>query len=107
MKEIEFTLPSSGKKVKMRESTGIDELTARRKFIGKSEDEKINQPWELIAKCIVSIDGEKNPPKGYEDLLKFTTKDLNVLLLAFNNINVPNEQELKDLRDFFPGLRKT
>jgi hypothetical protein len=106
MKEIEFVLPSSGKKIKMRESTGLDELTARRKFIGKSEDEKANQPWELIAKCITSIDGEK-PPKGFEDLLKLSTKDLNVLLLAFNNINLPTEQELKDLRGFFPQLSKT
>lgn len=102
MKEIEFTLPS-GKKVKMRECTGLDEFTAGRKFIGKTEDEKIYQPWEIIAKCIIELDGAKGC-KGYEELLKLSTKDLNALLLIYNNLNTPTSEELKEIRSFFPDI---
>jgi len=106
MKEITFKLPS-GKEVVMRESTGLDELVAAKKFTGKSDEDKVYQPWELIAKCIVKLDNSDKSLKGYEDLLKLSTKDLQILLLAFNQINVPTEQELKDLRSFFPGLSRT
>uniref|UniRef100_A0A7C6A8G2 Uncharacterized protein n=1 Tax=candidate division WOR-3 bacterium TaxID=2052148 RepID=A0A7C6A8G2_UNCW3 len=85
----------------MRECTGLDEFAAVRKFIGKAEDEKVYQPWEIIARCIVELDGSKGC-KGYEELLKLSTKDLNVLLLAYNQLNTPTPEELKEIRGFFP-----
>jgi|GEM_PF-2079256 len=103
-KEIEFRLPS-GKKVKMRESTGLDQLAARRKFIGKSDDDKANIPWEEIALCIIEIEGLKSV-KGFEQLLQLTNKDLTALLFAYNQLNTPTDEEMKDLKSFF-GLGKT
>lgn len=98
-KEIEFDLPS-GKKVKMRESTGLDQLAARRRFIGQSDDEKANIPWEEISNCIIEIEGMKSV-KGYEQLLQLTNKDLVALLFAYNQFNTPTEDEMKDLKSFF------
>ncbi|MGB3341328.1 MAG: hypothetical protein WBB37_07600 [bacterium] len=101
-KEIEFTLPS-GKKIRMRESTGLDQLAAKRRFIGKGDDEKANTPWEEIANCIIEIEGMKSV-KGYEQLLQLTNKDLVALLFAYNQFNTPTEEEMKDLKSFFvPG----
>lgn len=99
MKEIEFPLPS-GKKVKMRESTGLDQLAARRRFIGKDEDEKNMLPWEEISKCIIKIEGIKQI-NGYEDLLPLTNKDLTALLWVYNQINTPTGEEMRDLKSFF------
>jgi len=99
MKEIEFKLPS-GKKVKMRESTGLDQLAARRRFIGKDEDEKAMMVWEEIARCVVEIEGIKKV-EGYEGLLQLSNKDLVALLYAYNQINTPSTQEMEDLKSFF------
>jgi len=102
MKEIDFTLPS-GKKVRLREWTGLDRLISLRKFIGKPEEEK--NEWfihELISQCIVSLDGFDKPPKGYEELIKLSGKDLSVLILAFTELNTPTADELKEIRGFFP-----
>jgi len=99
MREIEFKLPS-GKKVKMRESTGLDQLAARRRFIGKSDDEKTNVPWEEISGCIIEIEGMKSV-KGYEQLLQLSNKDLTALLFAYNEFNTLTAEEMKDLKSFF------
>jgi len=99
MREIEFTLPS-GKKVKMRESTGLDQLAARRRFIGKDADEKASIPWEEISSCIIEIEGMKSV-KGYEQLLQLSNKDLTALLFAYNEFNTLTAEEMKDLKSFF------
>lgn len=99
MREIEFKL-SSGKKVKMRESTGLDQLAARRKFVGADADEKTNIPWEEISYCIIEIEGIKTV-KGYEQLLRLSNKDLTALLFAYNEFNTLTAEEMKDLKSFF------
>ena len=99
MKEIEFKLPN-GKKVTMRELTGLDQVITMRKFIGKSDEEKEFRVWNEIALCIVEIEGLPKP-KGYEDLLPLSNKDLAALLLAYNNLNVLTPKEIEDLKSFF------
>lgn len=99
LKEIEFTLPS-GKKVKMRESTGLDQLAARRKFIGRDEVDKGMVVWEEISRCIIELEGVKKVD-GYEKLLTLSNKDLTALLFAYNQLNTPTEEETKELVGFF------
>ncbi len=99
MKEIEFKLPS-GKKIRMREMTGLDQVTTIRKFIGKSDDEKDLKAFNDIALCIVEIEG-KPKPKGYEDLLDLSNKDLAALLLAYNQLNTLTRKEIEELNGFF------
>jgi len=98
MKVIELVLPSSGKKVKMREATGLDEWAASRKFLDKDENEKRMEPFELIARC-VEIDGKRL--SGYEEILKLSTKDIEFLMLAFNKLNTLTQEEVRRLDDFF------
>lgn len=108
MKEIEFKLPS-GKKVKMREMTGLDQVTTIRKFIGKSDDEKDLKVFNDIALCIVEIEG-KPKPKGYEDLLDLSNKDMTALLMAYNQLNILTSKEIEDLNGFFgfgPGSKSS
>lgn len=97
-KEFDFTLPS-GKIVRMRESTGLDQMAAESRFIGKPENERLMKPWEDIAKCILMLDGQ--PVSGYEQLLPLTNKDLAMLLFAYQQINTPTAQEVEDLKSFF------
>ncbi len=98
-KDKPFKLPS-GKKVTMREMTGLDQLATIRKFIGKSDDEKDFKVFNDIALCIVEIEG-KPKPKGYEDLLDLSNKDLTALLMAYNRLNILTPKEIEDLNDFF------
>ncbi len=98
MKKIEIILPSSGKRVVMREATGLDEWAASRKFLEKSDDEKKMEPFELIARC---IEIEEQKVSGYEELLKLPSKDLEFLLLAYNRLNTLTQEEIKKLDNFF------
>lgn len=108
MKEIEFKLPS-GKKAKMRELTGLDQVATIRKFIGKSDEEKDLKTFNEIALCIVEIEGLKKP-QGYEDLLTLSNKDLTALVMAYNELNTLNAKEIEDLKSFFdsaPGSKSS
>ncbi|HEX7319719.1 MAG TPA: hypothetical protein VF399_05110, partial [bacterium] len=108
MNEIQLTLPS-GKKVKMREMIGLDQVATIRKFIGKSEEEKELKTFNEVALCIVEIEGMKKP-QGYEDLLTLSNKDLTALLLAYNELNTLNPKEIEDLKSFFdsaPGSKSS
>jgi len=109
IKPIPFTLPS-GKKIKMRELTGLDQVITIKRFIGKNQDEKEGfKTFDEIAQCIVEIDGMKKP-QGYEDLLTLSNKDLTALLLAYNELNTLNPKEIEDLKSFFdsaPGSKSS
>jgi hypothetical protein len=104
MKEIEFELPC-GKKAKLRELTGTDQINAYKKFIERPDKEKDSfQIWELIARC-VEID--QKPIKSYEELLlQLNDKDLSILLLAYQQINMPSPEQIKRVTDFFVSTSK-
>ncbi len=96
MKKIELVLPSSGKRVTMREATGLDEFQASRKFLDKDDHEKAAlEGLEVLAKT-VEIDGKQL--NGYEELLTLPAKDIEFLLLAYNKLNRLSLQETKTLQ---------
>lgn len=96
MKEFPFTLPS-GRKIVLRESTGLDELAAFRRC-GTKPEEQEHQQYELVASNLISCEGIPLELTGYERLLRLTSKDRQALSVLWNKINMPSAAEVKVLR---------
>jgi hypothetical protein len=108
VKEFPFTLPS-GRRIVLRESTGLDELAAFRRC-GTKPEEQEHQQFELIASNVVG--GEVSAAKtgtvplgglsplspGYESLLSLPSKDRQSLPVLWNRINLPTAAEVQALR---------
>jgi len=96
MKEFPFKLPS-GRRIVLRESTGLDELAAFRRC-GTKPEEQEHQQYELVAANLISCEGIPLELTGYERLMRLTSKDRQALSVLWNKINMPTAAEVKALR---------
>ena len=96
MKEFPFTLPS-GRKIVLRESTGLDELAAFRRC-GTKPEEQEHQQYELVASNLISCEGIPLELTGYERLIALTSKDRQALSVLWNKVNMPTAAEVIALR---------
>lgn len=91
----EFKLPS-GRVIKMRPATGLDEYRALRKLLDRPEAERERlMPLEIAAYCI-EVDGKTL--SGHEELLTWETRDLTAILTIYNELNSLKASDIAALR---------
>ncbi|MBD3400725.1 MAG: hypothetical protein GF399_10400 [Candidatus Coatesbacteria bacterium] len=111
MKEqFELVLPVSKQTLVLRRATLRDERIIELSYpspAAMGEAERTNalerlgeKPWALIARTVVSVDGE---PVNWEidDVLDLTSVDAAVLANYYRNLNTINEHAVEEIRDFF------
>ena len=92
---LEFELPS-GRKVKLREPTGAQEMQATVEAGTAGGGVELRREWALMMRCVISIDGKpfdsaSYTPESFRGL--WSTKDYLLLRAFFMELYLPTDAE--------------
>lgn len=104
---LEATLPG-GRKIKLRELTGGDEMIVASDIqlgeSGLTATENLQNTWAAIMRALVEVDGKAFDPSSHtpettRDL--FSAKEYKLVLDAYHSLHTPTNEEVAAFRKAF------